>query len=147
MKETGLLCIDVERAERIRTVLEALYEVNKRVPILVEGKRDVRALRQLGMAGEIISIHSGKGLYDFCEDIVERFHRVVLLLDWDEKGEALLRSLSVHLRGLWEEFSPLREIVKHLCQKDIRDIEGIPALLERLAGTEVSVGEPDDLIV
>jgi hypothetical protein len=37
--------------------------------------------------------------------------------------------------------------VKLLCQKDIKDIEVIPGLLERLAGTEVSVGEVEDLIV
>jgi 5S rRNA maturation endonuclease (ribonuclease M5) len=147
MRETGLLCTDTARAERIRNVQEALYEVNKRVPIIVEGKRDVRALRRLGMVGDIFAVHSGRGLYDFCEDIAERFHRAVLLLDWDDKGEALFRNLSVHLRGLWEEFSSFREIVKLLCQKDIKDIEGIPGLLERLAGTEVSVGEVEDLIV
>ncbi len=145
MRESGLLCTDTERAERIRNVLQALYEANKRVPIIVEGKRDIRALRRIGMVGDIVPIHSGRALYDLCEDIAERFHRVVLLLDWDEKGETLFRNLSLHLVGLWEEFSPFREILKLLCQKEIKDIEGIPTLLQRLAGTEVSVGESDDL--
>jgi hypothetical protein len=30
---------DIERAERLREVFEALYEVNKRFPVIVEGKR------------------------------------------------------------------------------------------------------------
>ena len=76
---------DIERAERLREVLEALYEVNKRVPVIVEGKRDAIALRRLGLVGEIITLHRGKGPYDFCEDIVERFSKVIILLDWDEK--------------------------------------------------------------
>ena len=132
---------DLERAERLRIVLQALYEVNKRIPVIVEGKRDVSALRKIGLVGEIIPLHGGRGIYEFCEDIAERFHRVVLLTDWDNKGEQLFKTVAAHLKGLWEEFSPFREIVKVLCQKDIKDIEGVPLLLERLAGAEVKVGE------
>ena len=133
---------DLERAERLREVIQALYEVNKRIPIIVEGKRDVSALRKIGFVGDIIILHGGKGLYEFCEDISEKFHRVILLMDWDEKGETLYKNLAGYLNGQWEEFSPFREIIKVLCQKDINDIEGIPTLLERLAGTDVKVTEP-----
>jgi 5S rRNA maturation endonuclease (ribonuclease M5) len=133
---------DLERAERLRVVLQALYEANKRIPIIVEGKRDVSALRKIGLVGEIITLHIGSGMYEFCEDIAERFHRVILLTDWDSKGEHLYKTLSADLKGIWEEFSPFREIIKVLCQKDIKDIEGIPLLLERLAGSEIKVGEP-----
>lgn len=135
---------DLERVERLKEVIQALYEVNKRIPIIVEGRRDVSALRKIGFVGELITLHMGKGLYDFCEDIHERFNRVVLLMDWDEKGESLYRTVSGHLNGIWEEFSAFREIIKVLCQKDINDIEGIPGLLERLAGEEVVVGEPEE---
>ncbi|MBI5213024.1 MAG: hypothetical protein HY957_06585 [Nitrospirae bacterium] len=132
---------DLERTERLKEVFETLYEINKRIPIIVEGRRDVRALRKIGLVGEIITLHTGKGLYEFCDDIAERFHRIILLMDWDEKGESLHKNVSGHLKGLWEEFSPFREIIKILCQKDIKDIEGIPVLLERLAGEDVKVGE------
>jgi 5S rRNA maturation endonuclease (ribonuclease M5) len=130
---------DIRRAERLKEVLEALYEINKRIPIIVEGKRDVKALRKIGLVGDIISLHSGKGIYEFCDDILERFHKIILLIDWDEKGEDLYKKLSDNLRGLWEEFSAFREIIKILCQKDIKDIEGIPVLLERLTGEEVKI--------
>ena len=136
---------DFERAERLKKVFETLYEINKRIPVIVEGRRDVNALRKIGLVGDIIAIHGGKGLYEFCEDIAERFHSVILIIDWDEKGEVLYKTVSKHLNGLWEEFSVFREIIKVLCQKDIRDIEGIPSLLERLAGTEVMVGEEAEL--
>lgn len=127
---------DIERAERLREVIEALGEVNKQVPVIVEGKRDAIALKALGLEGEIITLHRGKGLYEFCEEIAETFTKVVLLLDWDEKGESLYRTVSRHLGGHWEEFSPFRGLIKILCQKDIKDVEGIPKLLFRLEGNE-----------
>lgn len=125
---------DLERAERLREVLTLLYDANKRFPIIVEGKKDAVALRKIGLAGDIFTLHSGKGIYDFCEDIIGRFARVIVLMDWDGKGEALQRSLSRHLAGHCEEFSGFRGILKILCQKDIKDVEGIPKLLVRLEG-------------
>jgi 5S rRNA maturation endonuclease (ribonuclease M5) len=128
--------IDIERAERLREIFEYLQDLNKGVPVIVEGKRDASALRSLGLMGDIITLHNGKNLYDFCDDIIHRFHRVILLLDWDKKGEDLNRALSQHLKGHWEEFSSFRELLRVLCQKEIKDIEGIPKLLKRLEGNE-----------
>lgn len=125
---------ELERADRLREVLGALNEVNRLVPIVVEGKRDAEALRRLGLSGTIITLHSGKSLYDFCEDISLRFERVVLLLDWDSTGNGLDRELRKNLQGHWEEFYAFRELIKVLCQKDIANIEGIPKLLKRLEG-------------
>jgi len=125
---------DLERAERIREVLEALNEINKRIPVIVEGKKDVAALRKLGLVGEVIYFHRGRSLYDFCEDIAERFAKVVILMDWDTRGERLHADLLENLRGHGEEFSVFRDILKVLCQKDVKDIEGIPKLLLRLEG-------------
>jgi 5S rRNA maturation endonuclease (ribonuclease M5) len=132
---------DPERAERLIEVLKSLSEVNKRAPVIVEGRRDVKALRQIGLTGNIITLHSGKGIYEFCDEIAERFDRVVLLMDWDAKGESLQKTVSGHLKGHWEEFSPFRDIIKILCQKDIKDIEAIPALLRRLLGDNVAISD------
>jgi len=129
---------DIERAGRLRDVFEALYEVNKRFPVIVEGKKDAIALKKLGLIGEIIILHSGKNLYEFCEDIVAKFSKVVILLDWDAKGENLYKVIGKNLTGHWEEFSPFRDVIKILCQKDIKDVEGIPKLLLRLEGHEYS---------
>lgn len=129
---------DLERAERLREIIENLHEVNKTTPVIVEGKKDASALRALGLEGQIITLHNGKKLYEFCSDISERFERVILLLDWDKKGENLNKIISDNLKGLWEEFAPFREILKLLCQKEICHIEGIPKLLRRLEGNESS---------
>ena len=128
--------IDLERAERLRKVIEFLHEINKNIPVIVEGKKDASALRRLGLAGDIITLHNGKNIYDFCADIEERFNKVVILVDWDKKGEYLNKTLSENLKGYWEEFSSFRELLKLLCQKEISVIEGIPKLLRRLEGNE-----------
>lgn len=127
---------DTERAERLKVVIKALCETNTIIPVIVEGKKDAAALRRLGLVGEIITLHNGKSLYDFCTDIAERFHRIIILLDWDEKGEDLNKTLSENLKGHWEVFYSFREILRMLCQKDISNIEGIPKLLRRLEGYE-----------
>jgi 5S rRNA maturation endonuclease (ribonuclease M5) len=125
---------DIERAERLREVLDDLYEANKLVPVIVEGKKDAVALRKLGLVGEIITFNRGLSIYEFCEDISDRHRRVVLLMDWDSEGNSLQKKLGRGLEGHWEEFSPLRKILQILCQKDVKDIEGIPKLLDRLEG-------------
>ncbi|MDP2156224.1 MAG: hypothetical protein Q8K68_00770 [Nitrospirota bacterium] len=127
---------DLERTERLREVIEALCEANKRFPVVVEGKKDLQALRKLGLAGDIMPLHSGKGLYEFSDELAERFTKVILLLDWDAKGETLFASLKNNLRGHWEEYAAFRELLRLLCQKDIKDIESIPALLLRLEGSD-----------
>ena len=135
-RSDGPSLADYERATRLREVLEALHEVNKEVPVIVEGKKDAQALRTLGLVGEIITLHRGNNLYEFCEEVTERYEEVVILLDWDEKGEALSKTVKKYLKGLWEDYSSFRELLKILCQKDIKDIEGIPKLLTNLEGYE-----------
>ncbi|MCS7203890.1 MAG: hypothetical protein NZ809_05530 [Thermodesulfovibrio sp.] len=131
--------IDPERAEKIREILHYLYEINKLVPIVVEGKRDKKALRDIGFDGKIITIHSGQSLYDFSESVMNQFDKVVLLIDWDEKGEELYLKVGEALRGMWEDFASIRELLKVLCQKEISEIEDIPNLFRRLSGESLNV--------
>jgi 5S rRNA maturation endonuclease (ribonuclease M5) len=70
---------------------------------------------------------------------------VILLIDWDEKGDQIFKTLSKYLKGLWEEFSTFREMLKALSQKEVSSIEAIPSLLKRLTDSEVklqNVGGP-----
>ncbi len=127
---------DLERAERLHEVIEALCEVNRSIPVVVEGKKDLQALRRLGLSGDIIPLHGGKGLYEFSEELAEKFPKVILLPDWDTKGEALFTSLKENLHGHWEEYSAFRDLLRMICQKEIKDIEGIPKLLLRLEGSD-----------
>lgn len=134
-----IIQIDFERAEKIRQTLHYLYEINKLVPIIVEGKRDKKALRDMGFEGEIITLHSGKSIYEFSEHIAHKFDKVVLLIDWDDKGEELFIKVGENLRGMWEDFASIRELLKILCQKEISQVEEIPVLFDRIAGQSLDV--------
>ena len=121
-----------ERLEALRETLSALSELNKKVPVVVEGRRDVLALRTLGLEGEIIQVHAGKGLYEFSEELHERFEEVILLIDWDDRGERLMETLSEYLSGLWEKYRAFRETLKVLSKNEVSEIEDLPGLIERL---------------
>lgn len=69
---------------------------------------------------------------------MDRFDRVIILVDWDKKGECLNKTLKTYLNGIYEEYAGFRELLKILCQKDIKDIEGIPKLLKTLEGDEAA---------
>jgi 5S rRNA maturation endonuclease (ribonuclease M5) len=65
-------------------------------PSCVEGKRDLETLRRLGIEGEVVTVNRGKGLYEVAREL-DRYDDVVLLMDWDQRGEQLHRNL----RGTW----------------------------------------------
>jgi 5S rRNA maturation endonuclease (ribonuclease M5) len=128
--------VDTERAERLLLIFEKLVLLNEQVPVIVEGKRDVQALRSLGLCGELIAFNRGQGVYEFCEDIAEKYTEVVILTDWDREGEALFMKISGELVGMWEEYCMYRKTLRLICQKEVKDVEGIPALLRRLRADE-----------
>lgn len=121
-----------KRLEAFYGVLKILCELNREVPVIVEGKRDALALREIGLEGKIIQVHAGKNLYEFSEEIYVGFREVILLMDWDIKGETLMQTLGDYLSGLWERFNPLRESLKELSRNEIYELEQIPGLIERL---------------
>lgn len=134
-----IVSMDFERAEKIKKVLQYLYEINKFVPIIVEGKKDKKALRELGFDGEIITLHSGKSIYEFSETVAHRYEKIVLLIDWDEKGQELYKKICENLHGMWEDFASIREVLKMLCQKEVSEIDEIPKLFHRIAGNPLDV--------
>lgn len=123
---------DSERLSIIEELIETLIELNKKIPVIVEGKNDEKALRRLGLVGKIIPFHRGINLYEFSEGIHERFTEAILLLDWDMKGEELQKRLGEYLKGMWEEFSVFRNSLKLISRGEIHGIEDIPGFIKRL---------------
>ena len=60
--------------------------------VVVEGKRDLNALRKLGFSGKILEFHSFRGLVKF-SDSVAKYKNVILLLDGDKKGRYLTKRI------------------------------------------------------
>lgn len=125
--------VDTERHERLTEILEELADLNSHTPVIVEGRRDAEALRELGLTGEIIVYNTGLSMHEFTESVRHGHGRVVLLMDWDSTGQKLQDRLMRELAGLWEEHESFRRLLRVLCQKEIKDMEGVPGLIRRLS--------------
>jgi 2,5-diamino-6-(ribosylamino)-4(3H)-pyrimidinone 5'-phosphate reductase len=125
-----------EKEEQIHKVLEQLAEENLGGKlILVEGKKDIKALRNLGIKGKIISVKTGgKNLLDIISEIeASNLTEVILMLDFDRRGRELTTNLKRHIEKnginanlhFWLRLSSL-------AGKEIKDIEGLATYIERL---------------
>ena len=80
----------LERLTRLLGELETLVDV-----VIVEGPRDLEALRQLGFRG-VISLFSQVGVpdADFMDTASREYGSVVILTDFDEEGRKIDLALS-----------------------------------------------------
>ncbi|MFN4133227.1 MAG: toprim domain-containing protein [Candidatus Hadarchaeales archaeon] len=117
--------LNAETVEKIDELLSQLKEkLADGAKLLVEGKKDVIAMRKLGFEENVLKISFGGPLLNAVQELV-RLKEVILLPDFDERGEELLKFYSKHLERLGvkcdvEVWKKLRKMVK----KDVHDIEG-----------------------
>ncbi len=129
-----------DNAERVLKSLEDLKERNRTVPIIVEGKKDIRALRLLSFEGEILTIHSRMSIEGFCRRISRDYKEVILLLDWDQKGKKLTSSLIRHLNSydVRTDFDFWKLCFSMASQ--MSNVESLPSFFYRaVSGNEVSL--------
>jgi len=122
-----------QQLEDLTKVLNELKEENVDKPIVVEGSRDEKALRELGVIGEIIQINQGLHIFNLAEQLAMQYNEIIILTDWDRRGGMLARSLSEALaaNGCKSNLN-LRAKISMLCKKDINDVESLDALVIRL---------------
>lgn len=105
-------------------------------PVVVEGMRDEAALRALGITAPVLRLHSGVPILHFCEKAARRgIKRVILLTDWDRKGRVLFHRLLDGFRGCSVEcdIEPWLKLGR-LLAGEVREVEGMPGVVERLLG-------------
>ena len=123
---------DAERFERLLEVLEQLREANEEMPIVVEGARDIISLRQLGLAGHIIPLHSGVPLFQVAESIADQADGIILLTDWDTKGQTLFESLRAGLAANGVKVDgAFREDLRHWIRPTLKDVESLAGYVQR----------------
>ncbi len=116
--------------EDIEKILLDLQEENKIIPILVEGDKDVLALRKLGLTGEIISINKGKSLSDFCDSLARGYKDIIILTDWDRRGGKLGHIIRKNLEGRVNCNMSYREFFAK--NTTTRTVEGIPSWIDTI---------------
>jgi len=129
-----------EQLEALDDILKKLRTRDPAVPLIVEGVKDVRALERLDVPGPILVLNVGKNIIDFCQDVSRNYEEVIILTDWDRKGGHLCRLLVEGLRAcdVKADLCVRREIVR-LVKRDIKDIQSMDTLIERLRESTGSV--------
>ena len=125
---------DEERYEQIMLVLEDLEEMSYDHVILVEGRRDVTALNHLGIYGDIYTVQASGGPVKAAEYVFSKQKKAVILTDLDRKGEIIASDLSIHLSALDIQYdTSVRDRLAGLCRIDIKDVQSLDELVNRLA--------------
>lgn len=127
----------VTSAERKLELLTKLLQKlcmsgEKGVPIIVEGKKDLAALRKLGVDGRIVCVKSsGKVLVDLLDAV--QSDEVALFVDFDDSGVSLAKGITQYLEGRGVKVNSVfwRE-ARSLVRRDVSEVEGFPSYLEKL---------------
>jgi 5S rRNA maturation endonuclease (ribonuclease M5) len=125
-----------KRLEKIQKLLERLKAKSKKgIPIVVEGKKDLKALNNLGIFGSIILAKTyGKSFLDVLGEIEKtRSLEVVLLFDFDRRGREWTHRLAYSLEGL--KITPnlvFYKMLLGLVGHDVKDIEGLATYINTL---------------
>ncbi len=132
-----------EKKEKIEQIISALIEESaKGTPILVEGKKDVEALRTLGAEGPIMSIKTGgRSFLDVASELEEaKTAKVILLLDFDRRGKQGTNRLRHHLEtaGIRVNLEFWLGLLTSI-GKNVQCVEGINAYLEKLKERTINV--------
>ena len=124
---------DLERLEKLEELILELQQMSdKGALIIVEGQRDRKALRALGIAGTIM-LGTKKSILVFCEEVAREYNNVIILTDWDEKGDKLAALMEGYLRSTSTAVNmDIRRNIKNLVQKRIKDIESLDTHISNL---------------
>jgi 5S rRNA maturation endonuclease (ribonuclease M5) len=78
---------------------------------------------------------SRRSALDLAEDAARSFSQIILLTDWDGKGDEMCRMIERHLRSLGARpDADLRSRLKKLVKKEIKDVESLSRYTERMRG-------------
>ncbi|MCL7415769.1 MAG: toprim domain-containing protein [ANME-2 cluster archaeon] len=117
---------DMERLEKLEELIQDLRQrSDEGAAIIVEGMRDRRALRELGITGPI-RLGTQKAILELCEEVAREYNNVIVLTDWDYKGEKIARLMADFLNNAGAVVNTdIRERIKALVKKRIKDIESL----------------------
>jgi 5S rRNA maturation endonuclease (ribonuclease M5) len=122
-----------ERLEEVEKLIKELVRLSGTLPIIVEGKKDEKALRELGVEGVIVRLNRGKSVFRTCERLSKEHEKVILMTDWDRKGGHLGRLLKDGLDANGVKYDEdIRARLAILTKKDIKDVESLAKQLARL---------------
>ncbi len=130
------------KAEEFLENIEKLKDLNRDAPIIVEGRKDYNALKKMGIEGEIIIFNFGYSISAFADLIAEKYQKVILLFDWDEKGNTLTKEVSNNLRALGVQCILDSRENFHRFLKDAKCVEDLFPIYEKILEEIFSGNDP-----
>jgi len=122
-----------ETLDTLEETLKEMDEASRLMPVIVEGLKDRIALRSLGVNGNVVVLNDGTSILATCEKIAKQWTAAIIFTDWDQKGGELAHALAENLGALGISYdTEYRANVSMIAKKDIKDVEGLPALIRRL---------------
>jgi 5S rRNA maturation endonuclease (ribonuclease M5) len=127
------LIVYEKRMEQMDKLLDELHDLARQGAIfVVEGKRDVIALKSLGIKADF-RLATHHSLVNFSETLSETGKQIVILTDWDRRGNILADKLVKNLHSLGvNPDTRIRDLIVSLVQKEIKDIESLPGYVNKL---------------
>ena len=120
-------------AETLMSYLEKVIELNREIPILVEGRKDEESLKELGFKGKMYRMNVGLPISELAEQIGRENREIILLTDWDEMGEGLfLKMKSLLMANDVKVVTSVRRDLEALSRKYVKDVESLPKALETM---------------
>jgi 5S rRNA maturation endonuclease (ribonuclease M5) len=140
--DTGFPSNDMEMKDAILQWVESLNTYSEDSLILVEGTKDVAALKRLDIRKDALFINKGMNLFDLISSIGDGrimdsglpFHgTLIILTDWDRKGGMLASRLKKACLHLDVSFDlDFRRDIAILTGKWIKDVESLPSFMSHL---------------
>ena len=121
-----------EELEGIIDILEKIKKEDKAVPVIVEGRKDKKALRSLGIKRKIIKIKKGKTIFRIIEGLRAEHDKVIILTDWDSTGGKLCYKIkkACESNDIRYDVEYRKQMIKFL-KKEVKDVESIPTFIKR----------------
>jgi 5S rRNA maturation endonuclease (ribonuclease M5) len=125
-----------EKQEKLQQLLTQLAEESaKGTLILVEGKKDVEALRALNVGGPVLAVKTGGKSFIEAVHEIEKMGAlaVILLLDFDRRGKLGTSRLKVSMEHA--KIVPNLKFwrgIYALAGRDLQCIEGLPTYMRTL---------------
>lgn len=120
----------LEKLEEL--ILQLKNQSNEGNVIIVEGQRDRRALRKLGITGPI-ELGTKKSLLLFCEDLARKYRNAIILTDWDRTGNKLADLMEQYFMAASVNVNTdIRKKIQNLVKKRIKDVESLHTHISNL---------------
>jgi 5S rRNA maturation endonuclease (ribonuclease M5) len=130
------------REEMMEELIGWVDELNEHVDdilIVVEGKKDIAALTNIGVTANMVHMNKGMSILTFLEKLssnarpfedIGHFKILVIMTDWDRTGGRLASKLKEGCKnlGIHCDLDRRRELAQ-LTGKWIRDVESVDSLI------------------